>query len=441
MVERTVPSCFLSGLPVKTWALIQAVNLGWSWEALVPAWVGDPVTLGEATLSGSQVWSMRLLDGRGWSSTSPPLVACTGIDWLYGDGQELVQLSGTDLTTWKLSQPHQSLPTFRNLYANTVIATIAAAAGVHIVAPQLNFAIAEEDVKQSNWWDPLHRIAEVAVSNWIVDCSGTLRLVPLQWTAEAVYYKPKSVSYRHIPEKRVTGFVINKRTSHYTADVVPDKPYTWDTPGVKVQQLRVPVVNPQCQDLSTLGSIGSVGFWDEDPSKAGSRLIKFCSLGDNSYGAILTVPVNGTGPAKYMTLVVYPASPPLDVQPVTAKLRVSGSTPPAVAGLAMPGLDLAFTATVGIIKGQGVRPGPVRNEALYPSKAWVEANANRLLYEANKAASQVDASDAIDCTACLCGRLLMNLPRTVPAARIERIEERGSAEEFSTSLQGFVIPW
>ena len=436
----TRPWCSLSGLQVYNFSVANQVNGGVQWSATTPGWVGDPVTVGEATLAGTQTWSMVIGDGRGYVYTSPPLVACTGIRWVYSaSGGEETQLTGTDLTTWKLSQPHQSLPTFRNLQANTIIDAISAASGVHIVAPQLNFSVAEEDVKQSNWWDPLNRIAEVAVSNWIIDASGSLRLVPLEWTGETVHPTPESVEYFHDPSKRVTGFVVCKRTSHHqaTSEAI-DRSYGWNSTGWKIQQLRGPIMNPIVSDRSTGGSCQTVGFWTANPNDPGSELVAFYPMGITI--TAMSVPVTAQNKAAtYMALSVAAGVPPWDQAPIQARLEVSGSTPPTVEGAIMEGLDLSFTVTVGVISGPGSRPGPVRNESMYPSAQWVTARANGLLYEANKEASKVQISSAIDCSLVVGGRLEMTLPRTVPAARIERVEHSGSAEGFSSSASAYVI--
>ena len=440
----TRPWANLSGMQVYSFRISQQVNGGISWDATVPGWFGDPVSLGEATLAGTKTWVLMIGDGKGYTYTSPPLVACTGIRWIYNNsgGQE-TQLTGTDLTTWKLSQPHQSLPTFRNLMANTIISAIGTAANVSIVAPTLGFSVAEEDIKQSNWWDALNRMAEVDVANWLIDSTGNLMLVPLQWTGENCSPTPESVEYFHDPSKRVTGFTVVKRTSHYnSAAAAVDRSYAFNSVGWKIQQLRAPVVNPTVIDRSTTGACQLIGFWTGNPNDPASQLVKFFSMGVDLTGITFGTPVTATGkPATYMALSVVAGVPPFDQAPVQARVEVSGSSPPNIEGIKLPGLDLSFTQVVGTISGAGARPGPVRNEPLYPSAAWVVARAAGLLYEANKQAQRVQISGPIDCTVRVGGRLTLALPQSVPASRIEKVEHSGTADGFTTSASAYVIPW
>jgi len=433
---RTKPWARLNGYDILTWRISQEVNRGISWSATLPAGI-DPVAL------AADEYVLEIGDGRGFSYTSPALVAKTGNEFSYSiEGGESGALSGRDKISWTLSQPNQSLPTFKNYRANAIINTIAATAGIAVDAPLLDFNVAEEDVKQSNWWDPLNRIAEVACCNWIVSSAGILKLVPIKWTGEPVDFLPESCRWAYDESRIITGFTVNKRTSHYQDKVATvDRYYTWDSAGYKFQQLRAGVLNPVAIDKSTIGSCSNVAFWDGNPNDEKSKIVSFQVLGVVDTTIHYPPATAPSSLATWMSLSVAKAAAPYDTAPVTARLEVQGSTPPVIPGKDLANVDLGFTTTVGTIRGEGARPGAVRNEALYPSKAWVDARATELLYESNKGANTVSASGPIDCRARLGGRLTLTIPTSIPVARIERIEHSGSIEGFSTSINGFVIPW
>lgn len=433
---RTKPWARLNGYDLLTWRITQEVNRGIQWSVTLPAGI-NPVTV------AAPEYVLEVGDGRGYTYTSPPLVAKTGNEFSYSvDGGDSGMLSGRDKASWTLSQPNQSLATFRNYQASIILATIASTAGVTIDAPLLDFNVAEEDVKQSNWWDPMNRIAEVACCNWIVSAGGVLRLVPIRWTGATVDFLPESVRWYYDESRKITGFTVNKRTSHYQEKVATvDRYYTFDSAGYKILQLRAGVLNPVAIDHSTIGGCSNVGFWTGDPNSEGSQLISFAVMGVVDTTINYPTPTAPTGLATWMSLSVSKANPPYDSAPVTARLEVQGSTPPTIPGKDLAGVDLGFTTTVGTIRGDGARPGPVRNESLYPSKAYVDAHAEELLYEANKQANTVQVSGPIDCTVRLGGRLTLAIPTAVPAARIERIEHSGNIDGFTTSMSGFVIPW
>ena len=431
------PSAYLNGMPVTDWSITTNINGGVQWSATIPQYIGSPVGY------VNQIYRLDVMDGRGYSYQSPPLITATGFNYdldVPGNAESTL-LTGWDLTTWKLSQAHQSLPTFKNFQANSVIQAIATASGVAINAPTLNFYVAEEDVKQSNWWDPLNRIAEVACCNWIIDQAGVLKLVPVRWTGENCNFLPERLQYTYDQSKQITGFTIVKSTSHYQAGVLPSRYYDFTTPGFKNQELRVPLTNPIAIDRSTIGAVQLVGFWTADPTSpsSGAQLTAFwVSGGISGTGVGLPTPVGGLT-AKFFTCTVADASGLYAGLPLTAKLEISGSTPKDTAGVGLPGIDLSFTATVGTISGVNARPGPVRNEPLYPSKAYVLAHAADLLYEVNKPFHKVAASGPIDCTACLGAKLLPICEHPIPPSRIESVTHSGSGSSASTSISAFVL--
>jgi len=354
---------------------------------------------------------------------------------------ESTVLTGWDLTTWKLSQPHQSQPTFKNSQANSVIAAISKASGVSIIAPGLGFSIAEEDIKQSNWWDPLNRIAEVACSNWIIDSSGSLRLVPVRWFSDACYFESEKLSYIYDQSKQITGFTVVKATSHYQAEHPPSRYFDFTSPGFKVQELRVPLILPIAIDRSTLGGVQLVGFWTGDPTSPSSnaQLTAFWPLGGISGGTVGLPPVVVGLTAQFFTCSVADATGLFAGLPLTAKVEISGSTPKGTAGSGLSDIDLAFTATVGFVKGLAARPGPVRNEPLYPSKAYVLAHVADLLYEANKQFHKVTASGPIDCSAILGSKFLPVCEHPIPPSRIESVTHSGNSSSATTSVSAFVL--
>lgn len=434
-VATVAPAANLNGMPVTDWSITCNINGGVQWSATVPYWIGSPLSF------TNQIYRLDIFDGRGYSYQSPPLMTTTGFDYELDvtSSSESTVLTGWDQTTWMLSQPHQSQPTFKNSSAGGVIAAISAASGVRIIAPGIGFSVAEEDLKQTNWWDPLNRIAEVACGNWIIDHSGNLRLVPVRWVSGICYFEPEKLSYICDQSKQVTGFTVVKSTSHYQSNVLPSRYYSFTSPGYKVQEIRAPITNPIAIDRSTLGGIQLVGFWTADPSSptSGAQLTAFWSLtGLDSVG--LPTIINGLT-ARFFTCMVGDATGLFAGLPLTAKLEISGSTPKDVAGIALGGVDLAFTTTVGVVKGVGARPGAVRNEPLYPSKAYVQGLSADLLYEVNKQFRKVTVSGPLDCTAILGAKLMPVCEHSIPASRIESVTHSGNASSATTSISAFVL--
>jgi hypothetical protein len=439
-VFRTRPWCKFSGGRVVRFSLSNQMNRGWRWSVTLPNWVADPKTLSR----NPPTYRMQIGgDRNGLTRTAPPLIACTEVTYEISADQEIFVVAGMDISSWKLSQPNQTLPTFKNFQANAIINAISKASGVKIVAPRLNFSVAEEDVKQSNWWDALARIAEIGVCNLLIDTVGTLNFVPLKWTTQPCTFKASTIRYTCDPSKLITGFLINKKTSHYTSMMVPDKPYGWNTIGIKIEPLRVQISNPSAQDISTIGNVEFVSFWTDNPASEGSKLIRLIVFPPYN-NAIVTAVQTGVGLAKYMMVGVVPPSigSGLEFLEISAKLLVSGSTPPTVAGVALPNLDLDFKVIVGLVPGQlGNRPGAVRNESLWPSKAYIIAHNDEILWETDKAGQQVTASGPVDFTAVVGGRLQLRTFHPIPAARIESVSESGDANSFTTSISSFPIPW
>lgn len=341
--------------------------------------------------------------------------------------------------SWKLTQPNQSLPTFRNLNASAVVATIANSAGVSISAPSLNFQVAEEDVKQSNWWDPLLRIAEVACGNWVVR-ESSLILVPFKWTGETINFKPTSAEESINSHKNITGFVVNKRTSHYQSKEV-SRYYSFDSPGYKIVELRAPINSAHAIDRSTIGTCTLIGFWNGHPNQGKSQMIGFQSMGDGD-GAFLSTPIGGPGPATHMTLSVKePSDPNLAAMGIAAKVEVAGSTPLTVPGADSLDLDLGFTVTVGTVTGPGARPGAVRNEALYPSAAYVAEKAQELLWEANKGNHTMSFAGYLDCTVRAGCRIRPVVEDTYSDSKAYSVTHSGSSGGLQTQITSYKIPW
>lgn len=426
----TRPCVRLNGSAVMSGYLVQEINRGWAWQATVAGYLGRPDQIAQAQ------YLLQILDGRGGGRTSPLLHAGIDATVKIGPGGITTTIGGSDITTWKLSQPGQSLPTFRKCSANYVLQTIASHTGIQIVAPDLGYQLHEEDVKQSNWWDVLARIAEVGLCNIVIDAGGSVRLVPYDLTTQKVRFAATEIQFGHKADQAITGFVVSKKSPHYQASKPDDRKYTFDSIGHKVQQLRSPISYPVPYEKSDNGRIYSVGFWDDDPGKPSSKLITFFGLGATD-GAFLNVPINGRNPAKYMTLDVYPPAPPYDSQPILARVEVSGSTPEDEQ--APSGVDLGFTQVVGTVTGSNARPGAVREEPLYPSAQWVVSHSSALMAEANKGAYPFTASGSIDCRAVVCGRLECPLDSDIiaelPSGRIERIEDKFDASGFTTSIQ------
>lgn len=425
------PCVRLNGGPVVGGYLVQEVNRGWAWSCTVAGYLGNPKAIAQSQ------YVIQILDGIGAGRTSPPLHAGIEAKVRLGPDGLKTTIGGSDLTTWRLSQPQQSLPTFRKCSANYVLQTIANQSGIEIVAPDLGFNLHDEDVKQSNWWDPIARVAEVGLCNIVIDEGGKVRLVPYDLKVGTTTFRPTELEWGYKDDQAITGFVVSKKSPHYQSNKPDDRKYTFDSVGHKVQQLRQPISYPVPYDRSDNGRCYSVGFWDGDPGTPYSKLIQYWSLGATD-GAFLNVPITGKNPARYMTLDVYPPAPPYDSQPILARVEVSGSTPDEEQ--APLDVDLGFNQTVGVISGVGARPGEVREEPLYPSAAWVVSHADDLLAEANKAAHPFTVVGAMNCRAVICSELVAAFDSGLvpaedqPRGRIERIEDKFDSSGFTTSI-------
>lgn len=426
------PCVRLNGGPIVSGSLIQEVNRGWAWTAKVPGCLGKPKQI------AAQTYVIQILDGLGSGRTSPPLRAGIEAKIEFGSDGLYTTIGGSDQTTWKLSQPGQSLPTFRRVTANYVLEVIANHVGIPIIAPDLGFSINEEDVKQSNWWDPIARIAETGLCNIVIDDGGSVRLVPYDLKVGTTTFAASKIEWGYKEDQAVTGFVVSKKSPHYQTNKPEDRRYTFDSIGHKVQQLRQPVNYPIPFDKSDNGRCYSVGFWDDDPGTPKAKLIQYWSLGATD-GAFLSVPIQGQNPARFMTLDVYPPAPPYDQQPILARVEVGGSNPEQEQ--TPLGVDLAFTVTVGTVSGPSARPGDVREEPLYPSASWVVSREDALLAEANKSAYPFSVSGGINCRMALCSELRVSIDDDLvpsddcPKGRIERIEDKFDASGFQTSIQ------
>lgn len=426
-VIRSKPWANIAGQQLRNFSITEQLNGAVTWSAELSGRYDDTFT-GVLTIG----------DGLGYVYTSPPLVAKTGAR--YSSVTKSTVLSGLDLWSWMLSQPNQSLPTFRNTTAQVIVKAISTASGVPIEATDLNFNIAEEDIKQSNWFDPVLRYCEVACKNTIIKPQGIVA-VPFRWTAETIDFRVSDTCEENINSARdITGFVVNKRTSQYQEAEV-SRYYTFDSPGYKVVALRAPVELARAVDRSTLGACTLIGFWNGPPNVGTSKLLGFQSMGDAD-GAYLTTPIGGTGPATHMTLSVKePSDPNLAALGIAAKVEVLGSTPKTVPGADQIDLDLGFTATVGVITGPNARPGPVRNEPLYPSASWVTAHEQELLWEANKGNHSMNFGGSVDCGVRLGCRVRPLVEDTYPDSKIYTFTHSGDRSGFRTRIGSYKIPW
>lgn len=416
----------LNGLPIRSASITEQINGPTSWTAEISGRYDD-----------SFAGVIRAYDGD-FVYTSPTLKACTGAR--YSSVTKTTTLSGLDLVSWKLSQPNQSLPTTRNSTLFGLISLIQSATGISIQKPTINLPVAEEDLKQENWWAALLRYAEVSCCNLLIR-EDSIVFAPFQWTGERIGFRPTTQCEENInSSKNVTGFVINKRTSHHQAKSV-DRYYSFDSRGYKVVELRAPVDLPVGKDVSTLGSCTLVGFWAGHPNNVGSRMIAFQSMGDAD-GAFLTTPIIGPGPATHMTLSVKePIDANLQALGIAAKIEVSGSTPQTVPGAEQPDLDLGFTYTVGTVTGPNARPGPVRNEPLYPSAAYCALHSNELLWEANKNNHQQFYTGAFDGTVRAGCRIYPIVEDFYPDGKAYSVTHNFGSPIFTTSISCHKIQW
>lgn len=404
-------------IPVESWQCSQEVNGAWQWQASLP--YDRAIDFAEG-----QLFQIHSQDANRNPLNCPPLVANSprsrrkdvGSGWT-------TRLAGTDAASWRMTLPGQSWPTFQKVSVASIIAAIASRAGVSILGGPA-WMVFEEDIKQSDLWAALLRIAEVEAANLVIDPSGNIRFVPVGWASSECEFFAESVEELRDPSRRVTSIKFAKRLA---AAAAGEQSYQFDSVGWRVVQLKNELVDPGCADASASGKCVLVSFWEGDPGGLGARLVNFFDLGGGSVGDIVGFPSRGR--ATHMSLSVMPAQPPLDQFPIDATLLVQGTPPEQVP----PGIDLAFETTIGTTD----RPATsVRTESLYPSKAHVLGKASAYLVEANKSARQIEARGPVQYGAEV-GQTMAFYE--FPPARIERVEHMVSTQQTGTTLRGYVL--
>ena len=364
-------------------------------------------------LSDTATVTVTLVDDNGGTVTSPPLFVrgreetedTTGEDGSY----DLL-----DTTSVGLSDSSQSFDTFLNTTSVDLVAAIATRFGVGI-SGVTSFPIWKEDVKLSDGWSPLRRIAVVNGQQLLINTSGNIQFVTNSWNSGATAFTPKRTTRRYNPQDIFGALFVEKNLGIGTA--LGDQYYDFTNPGfVSSQALSTPLTISNVTDSSSNGAARWVSFFNADDELCGQW-----RLG----GAGTSDPIAGDWPAVKFSVVV--ESNPENGQ-TEVRVRVVGTPPnPPPAGV-----DVAIAEPYG--SGRGY-PSPF-SESLIPSKAWADVMWPEWLKEINRGKHQLIASgDHLDCSVRI-GEQIAKLGQT---GRIEKVSWSLGAASRSTEVTAEVL--
>lgn len=375
--------CTVSGLPnsFRDWAVEWVINAGWNVTLRYP----NKQTIRQVINLPSQV---TVKDSRHGGSLQTPQMWLrnrnrkTIIDGPVTTGFELI-----DSTSVKLSSGTESYNTFSNTSFSAIAAAVGARHGVSIVGVPGD-PVWKEDLKQTDGWAPLQRMAAAAGMEILVSESGVVEFVPLDAGGSSAF-DPQEIDESYSPHDQFGKLFVQKQSGLGTYG--GPQYYDFEESGYKTGALSSPLNAPAAADQSAQGSVGWVGFWDGPPNGSG-RLISLHSMNGESADA-LTVPLNGVQPATHYSCNVYP-SKVNQTLPVEARLRVVGSSPVTIPA----GIDPAFS--VVLVSNNGATRGftSTWNEPLLPSKAYVQAKAAAYFAALNRGTDIQTARGPLDHT-------------------------------------------
>lgn len=366
----------LEGHQPSSFSISHTLNLGWSATLDFPYLLDHTGIAADAT--ATITWSDE--QDTPISMSTPPMILRTrGRKASLGGLGTRIEL--IDLTSHKLSSGSESFDTFENTTSTAIVAAIATRFGVSISGATA-FDIWKEDIKLSNGWVPLQRIAVVAGQQLVVTDTGAVQFVDNDWTVPGALLADDEEE-SDTPGEMFGKIFVSKNLGMGTA--IGPWYFDFDEGGYPSTVLdpQISAAVPNDVTLGGNGSITMVGFWDAE-----DKLIELHSLGGTDIPIEYSgLPEDGTWPAVRFTCLV---TPDPDTGVVEARLQISGTPPDPVPA----GIDPAFAQTYGT--GRGLT-SPFQ-ESLIPSEAWADDHWEDWLRELNRGKRTLKVTGPMDCS-------------------------------------------
>lgn len=409
-------------LDYTTLTVRKKVNAGWSLSATLPnefAFIDSPRTL---------KFYARLVDGLGGDITTPTLYCPQReSDDETSEGGGGASLSGQCRTSDLMSRDNYSTATFRATDSRAIVAHLAAVAGVEMnpeTVPLLN--VPDEDVKGQQLNRAIERFYFVGACEWHVDLTGKVQTVPWGNRGGELEIDYSSIKRKVDHDKRFSGMAIGKTSAVLGNSAGGDFSFPFDSIGFKSFALPGPISNAIPSDLSTLGYIDWVAFFDGDPT-GGGRLIAFNAFrtshpilgtsGESGFGT--GEAFAGAWPATHCSCVVFASAGGeslLGTSEVVAKLRVVGSPPSTVPA----GVEAEFYVPCA----DSTWPAQDWIDSLFPSKVYAQANYSKYLAMKSKGWDSLTMEAVLHCDVDLFQKFLY---RDVPY-KVDEVEWSVSAD-------------
>lgn len=383
------------------------INAGWSgtltYNKRPPMDMADTAT---ATVTLTDEW--------GESITTPPLYIRD-----RSETESLTGQSGTyqllDTTTVKLADATQSFDTFLDSTSTAIVAAIATRFGVSI-SGATEFPVWKEDVKVSDGWGPLRRIAAVNGQQLVINADGTISFVAGDYDIGASTFSPDSVTRTWKPQDRFGAILVEKNLGVGTAS--GQQFYDFTTPGfVPSQAMTTPLTVTGVDDVSSEGRITWVTFFNADDEQCGQY-----QLGGGT--GISSSPNVGDYPAVKFSCLVEASTSTTNTDTRVSIVGAPPNPPPS-------GVDTAIAEHYGTGRGY---PGSF-SESLIPSKAWADDHWEAWLAEINRGTHYLDCKAShLDCSV----RMLQTKTWRTFTGRIEKITWTGSPTSQSTTVHAEV---
>lgn len=346
----------------------RAANQGWSGSCTLTSNPGEgPYVM--------RIQQRNLDTGETETFESAPMVRIDGErQALKGQtdsrGNVVYTLNLADAALVKLAAPGKSFPTFVGSSSGAIASTIAAWAGVAIQGLD-DWVIPLEEVKQQKPLDALRRLLADAGQDFQITPEGiilcyaaTARLGSVSSDFLAPGYK-EGLGNRL---GRVTGIRVERQNS-----LASDFTKFFETSDFYSFELPTPLGIASVMDISVVGYIDQIGYWNGDPRQNG-KLISFTSFLEGAPN----VPQDGTPPITHMSLNVYGSVVgQLTGEDVQAGIRVSG-TPFAQTPLqSLPGFSIFLGTTEWPAEQPWIEP-------LIPTAGFASARTQQYLWQRNK---------------------------------------------------------
>lgn len=377
-------------------------------------WNGNVTYLGlkELEFDEDAEFRIEMCDGAGGYSLSPPMVAEQRKQSESFSGP-VTSYSLMDRTSYRLSQTGRSLPTFVRTNASAVVAAIQAEWLVQISGAP-NFAILEEDIKDSSGWDALLRYAAVAGMDLVIGPDGRMRFVDCWQQSGSIRFRVQSLDREYTPSLAYTGFSAVK-----TSTMAPAGPqmYQFTQQGFASFQLKAPLRNVSPGNRSVRGGLAYLSLFNGPPGDPGSKLVEMHLLGAGQVN--IAVPVYQGLVVTHATVAVLPNTQ--NQAPVDARLVLNGSPPEPP----HPGTEPAFVVQHNPNAGRRTQ---IWREQTLPNKAYCLARVPRYLWQASKRARPLSYRGRCDL-------------RMAPLVGLQRAGHgRNKAEEVRHSFKAGAVP-